>query len=645
MLFRSRLEKISEYENKIKDLEKTNARGLHDNKWADRNAQIARLNDKIQGLKFATGELYKQIGDTTQIIRLEKELAKIPTLLQSIGKVAKQSLEDNLVTFLTDGVNEAKSFKEAFGNMLMGILKDIQTFLAKETARDLMTALFGHYHSEGVSAGDSKGALYLKASAKSLKEIQTGDANKKQQLEVLANGEGIIGGKLVTTEVVDTVKKPSPLKPQYFGSKWFEEHNDLNKYSFKLDNEPWNKKTVRTEQVLDADTTKKILYDTRDKSKQIEQSIDVDKLGADTQAVVDKLNGINTTLQTIDSHITGKPIENKQVQENTEQLKETAKVQEETSKANVETVEKAQEQSAQEVAQETASNTTTQAQISSATVSVDSAKVATENATNAINSNTEQKEAETSTNTVGTTSAGNIGTASQNIGTTLGNSFANMMQPITNAVSSFTNNITGFLNNGAFSSLLSSFDGLAGSAGAQLGGSVFAVSSLMKGDKKEKLLSMIYIELQLIYNALISKASGFATGGYISGIGTSTSDSIPAMLSNGEYVVKASSVRKYGTNFLNAVNDGSFSRIPNLINVPKFADGGEVAAQETARGMSTFASTLGTNVSSTTNMNVALVSNQEEAIAHFMRSPRGQRIMLDFTRGSAKFTNKIVGSY
>ena len=162
-------------------------------------------------------------------------------------------------------------------------------------------------------------------------------------------------------------------------------------------------------------------------------------------------------------------------------------------------------------------------------------------------------------------------------------------------------------------------------------------------NQKAELMNQSLEEIKLA--ASDSGAVEKATGGIINGIGTSTSDSIPAMLSNGEYVVKASSVRKYGTNFLNAVNDGSFSRIPNLINVPKFADGGEVAAQETARGMSTFASTLGTNVSSTTNMNVALVSNQEEAIAHFMRSPRGQRIMLDFTRGSAKFTNKIVGAY
>jgi TP901 family phage tail tape measure protein len=46
-----------------------------------------------------------------------------------------------------------------------------------------------------------------------------------------------------------------------------------------------------------------------------------------------------------------------------------------------------------------------------------------------------------------------------------------------------------------------------------------------------------------------------ASGGYISGPGTGTSDSIPAMLSNGEYVVKAKSVSAYGLDFMNALNE------------------------------------------------------------------------------------------
>jgi hypothetical protein len=46
----------------------------------------------------------------------------------------------------------------------------------------------------------------------------------------------------------------------------------------------------------------------------------------------------------------------------------------------------------------------------------------------------------------------------------------------------------------------------------------------------------------------------FATGGYVSGPGSATSDSIPARLSNGEYVLKASVVDKLGTGLLDALN-------------------------------------------------------------------------------------------
>jgi TP901 family phage tail tape measure protein len=48
-----------------------------------------------------------------------------------------------------------------------------------------------------------------------------------------------------------------------------------------------------------------------------------------------------------------------------------------------------------------------------------------------------------------------------------------------------------------------------------------------------------------------------ARGGYISGPGTSTSDSIPTMLSNGEYVVKADSVKRIGKGTLDKINSGS----------------------------------------------------------------------------------------
>lgn len=68
----------------------------------------------------------------------------------------------------------------------------------------------------------------------------------------------------------------------------------------------------------------------------------------------------------------------------------------------------------------------------------------------------------------------------------------------------------------------------------------------------------------------ITNASRNAEGGFITGAGTGTSDSIPAMLSNGEYVMKASAVRRIGVPTLNSLNTGRYH----------FADGGYVGGNK-----------------------------------------------------------------
>jgi len=68
-----------------------------------------------------------------------------------------------------------------------------------------------------------------------------------------------------------------------------------------------------------------------------------------------------------------------------------------------------------------------------------------------------------------------------------------------------------------------------------------------------------WIDLNLDGNAdKVKPHMAKATGGYISGAGTSTSDSIPAMLSNGEYVINAASTSKWRP-ILEAINSGNFS--------------------------------------------------------------------------------------
>lgn len=54
--------------------------------------------------------------------------------------------------------------------------------------------------------------------------------------------------------------------------------------------------------------------------------------------------------------------------------------------------------------------------------------------------------------------------------------------------------------------------------------------------------------------ALLGNVKKFASGGLVTGPGTSTSDSIPARLSAGEFVVNAAAVKRLGVGFLQAIN-------------------------------------------------------------------------------------------
>lgn len=59
---------------------------------------------------------------------------------------------------------------------------------------------------------------------------------------------------------------------------------------------------------------------------------------------------------------------------------------------------------------------------------------------------------------------------------------------------------------------------------------------------------------------------GYSSGGTVTG-GSGTKDDVPAMLTNGEYVIKKSAVNKYGSSFLNMLNNQA---------VEKFQTGGEL---------------------------------------------------------------------
>lgn len=82
-----------------------------------------------------------------------------------------------------------------------------------------------------------------------------------------------------------------------------------------------------------------------------------------------------------------------------------------------------------------------------------------------------------------------------------------------------------------------------------------------------------------VYGIDLAKYEKFASGGFVSGPGSSTSDSIPAMLSNGEYVINAKAVGTYGLDFMNSLNKMKVGTSMPGAGVSAGASGGTQIAQ------------------------------------------------------------------
>lgn len=128
--------------------------------------------------------------------------------------------------------------------------------------------------------------------------------------------------------------------------------------------------------------------------------------------------------------------------------------------------------------------------------------------------------------------------------------------------------------------------------------------------------------------ALISSFFGFASGGYVTGPGTSTSDSIPARLSHGEYVVNARAVGRLGVSFLDAIN--GLSAGPRIQGGRlAFAAGGlvpEAPAQ------------------SATNQNIRIVNVIDPAMAaDYLNSSAGERTVMNLIQRNAASVRNILG--
>ena len=90
----------------------------------------------------------------------------------------------------------------------------------------------------------------------------------------------------------------------------------------------------------------------------------------------------------------------------------------------------------------------------------------------------------------------------------------------------------------------------------------------------------VSLSIKAAFSGLSKKAKeilGLAQGGWVNGPGSPTSDSIPTMLSDGEFVVKAKQAAKYGT-LLEAVNDD------RALPKAKFPESGKVSSSSSRSG-------------------------------------------------------------
>ncbi len=121
-----------------------------------------------------------------------------------------------------------------------------------------------------------------------------------------------------------------------------------------------------------------------------------------------------------------------------------------------------------------------------------------------------------------------------------------------------------------------------------------------------------------------------ADGGYITGPGGPRDDKIPAMLSNGEYVINAAAVSRVGVGLLDSINRG--------LSVPRFASGGVVGAGAVSQASAGAAQPS------------AVAGNQVAVTQHITVDARGadagvdQKILLAMRRAKDEAVNAINSS-
>lgn len=577
----------------------------------DKGAQVQL--DKVKGKTVELNAVMEKLKSTHALEVLAEEAGHLKDAMEETNDTFKQSVEDGLVDFMTDGVNSVldgtKTIEEAFLEMVVSILKTMQKFFTEKIVTGLMNQWFGDTSTQSL--------------------MSPFDYNPEAQWQWSKNPEYV-------------AQQNNPGLAQF------------NREGYYITNLP--------------EGGTELLKQLYDDGQWVPEYASADTTIALTNAVQTNTQAVLGLTSALTSSATDSQANEAKTIKAVEDLNETT--------ANTNT----------EISDNVVMGTQIQSQIASNSLAEAVTNTAQNNIANQhlarIDVSEQIQSLRSGVGSISSVGGGGgsggsmgISSAGRGITGTLGNNggglfggigsmLSNLVAPIYNILEDVIGDIADLLNSDLFTRPLNMLNSILGSAGAQLGGSIFAISSFINGDKKEQLLSIIFLELQLMYQTLSlmssielnmlsylmsiasntarSAISGHATGGYITGPGTGTSDSILARLSNGEFVIRSEAVKHYGTNFLNAVNNGTFARIHTKVS--RFAENGlarEVTNNVGNNVAQSMGGVIGQHISNTATFNVALVRDEQEAMASFMRSSHGQRIMLDFSKKYANVTRSF----
>lgn len=192
-----------------------------------------------------------------------------------------------------------------------------------------------------------------------------------------------------------------------------------------------------------------------------------------------------------------------------------------------------------------------------------------------------------------------VTSASANMATGVLSASASMEAGMNASMSRMSSNVSGIIN-GQIAPVIGSIDPMLTTMTGWFDASVNNVGSIWAGigprtaDPARFVINEVYNNgLRNAWNAfneflgigaLPERVAHFSTGGFVSGPGGDTSDKIPAMLSNNEYVLRAAAVKKIGVGTLDALNAGAFSIAPNTIR--SRSDVNEMLSDKTIQNIS-----------------------------------------------------------